>query len=221
MSEERFRQTHDFLLGLSQDRNKLAELKDLVFVAYTTLDRYIEEVAGANEMVLSCASGCHICCPRGGVDVELFEAVYLVSALCDDFSDEVAQNLISSKEAMEEGGGRLGFAEMFLQEDRDGPAFCPMLNPEGKCHIYDSRPIACRLHVSASREVCEEQRRPLLKKGYVEEMNQRLEKMVKKIAGAGYSSLCGIGGPVYQAISCDPEQKQFSLECFGRNFVFD
>lgn len=116
----------------------LGLLKNLVFArAQQTID---EVVAKAPR--LGCKNGCSYCCHQE-VEVTIPEAILAFAHVADP-SDQRRQGILDT--AVRSQG--LSKAERALSR-----APCPML-VEGRCSIYESRPLACRAALAAETEQC-------------------------------------------------------------------
>lgn len=99
------------------------------------------ERAGA----IACAAGCAICCHQH-VAVALVEAVAIAGAIADDarLAQRVAEAAprISALPALERRRARIP---------------CPFLEDDGRCGIYEIRPVRCRGVHSRDVELCRSQ----------------------------------------------------------------
>ncbi len=90
---------------------------------------------------IPCKEGCHYCCYQ---DVHITKAeVVLITLVVDQISDKVKQNLLNDKSD-------------YVSLNGSAPmpySLCPLLE-DGKCMIYDYRPVFCRSYCSLSLETC-------------------------------------------------------------------
>ncbi|MCM0083066.1 YkgJ family cysteine cluster protein [Geomonas sp. Red32] len=127
--------------------NKLLSLIDEWFAR--CMERYPDKIA--------CGTGCSSCC-RGLFDITLLDALFLKRGF-DALSPEVKGRVLAKC------GERLGLmreewpelAHPFLlnhRPDEDWEALmpdedetpCVLLDGDGRCLVYDNRPMTCRLH---------------------------------------------------------------------------
>lgn len=120
---------------------------------------------------LRCGEGCAGCC-RSLFDITFLDAFLLRDAVDRLPSSARKEVLDKARKAAEGVKGRWpGFAPPYilnvlpeeewsaLREEDETP--CPLLSPEGRCLLYEARPLTCRLHgvphVDLSGEIFEEQ----------------------------------------------------------------
>jgi Fe-S-cluster containining protein len=97
----------------------------------------------------ACASGCSYCCHMP-VHLTAVEAVAIAAYVYESFDvparADTAQRLASTAEAI---------APMSDAEFKDSRNPCALLDDEGRCSVYEARPLACRGFHSTSAEVCQ------------------------------------------------------------------
>ena len=109
---------------------------------------------------LACTPGCHVCCTVNIVATSL-EAGHL---LCASFFDNLdLKKLLYSATARPIYRPSLStnqIADFCLRQEeipsdraKHGEGFCPFLDQEGLCNVYEYRPFACR--AMSSRDVCQ------------------------------------------------------------------
>ena len=120
------------------------------------LDRWFAEARRRSGAVIPCRSGCTACC-HGPFDITVADAELVhdaVDRLDPESRREVAaraRRLLDAMEA-EEPGWITPHAVADLGEDRFDALIerfaatpCPLLDDDGRCRIYDDRPLVCRL----------------------------------------------------------------------------
>jgi hypothetical protein len=116
----------------------LALMKVLVF---GRADALVEEVLDSDAPV-ACAPGCTACCYQT-VQATIPEAI-LIALRLGDADDPRRQRVLDAAAAFD------GMSP--LQRKRTGKP-CPLL-VDGRCSVYDDRPLACRSVLSANAEGC-------------------------------------------------------------------
>ena len=121
---------------------------------------------------IACKEGCSGCC-RGLFDITLLDACYLKQGF--DRLDKVVQGRVLEKVSGRLAGARSVWPEfaspyilnyrpdeewgMLMPEEDETP--CVLLGEDGRCLVYDHRPMTCRLHglplVDLSGEVMDDQ----------------------------------------------------------------
>ncbi len=137
-----------------------AKLKD-VFEQYRLLlkeiDSWFSGCLQRHSGRISCRSGCSACC-RGLFDITLLDALYLkegLTGLDPAQADEVCSR--SVKCLREASTRHPGFAspwllnhlpeeqwDLIMPEDDETP--CVLLGADGRCLVYEYRPMTCRLN---------------------------------------------------------------------------
>lgn len=120
------------------------------------LDRWFDEAVARNPGVIPCRAGCSACC-HGPFDISAADALLLREALAElppadraDIRARAVETLEQVKEQAPEWRAPWDIAD--LGEERfDGISEslydvpCPCLDDEGRCRVYASRPLVCRL----------------------------------------------------------------------------
>ncbi len=122
-----------------------------------SVDHWFASCIAYSPSDIACGSGCSECC-RGLFDITLLDALYLKSGF-DNFPAEKRAPVL--KKARQRLKGLQGlwpdFAppyilnyrpeeewEVLMPDDDEAP--CPLLDANGRCMVYDFRPMTCRLH---------------------------------------------------------------------------
>jgi Fe-S-cluster containining protein len=94
----------------------------------------------------ACAAGCNFCChiPVIATPAELVRLANAVVAHPD--ASQIRARILTNAEAIES----MDEGPLFASRLR-----CALLDASGRCSVYAARPLACRAHVSFSREQCE------------------------------------------------------------------
>ncbi|MBW3596145.1 MAG: YkgJ family cysteine cluster protein [Planctomycetes bacterium] len=102
------------------------------------------------QVLHQCAPGCNACCRTVAVDVTPLEALAIADYLRANYEESrleaVAQRLRSNAEARR---------RMTAEQLRQVRLNCAFLDDEGKCGVYQARPLACAGAFSMSRKACE------------------------------------------------------------------
>lgn len=120
------------------------------------VDSWFQNCLDAGGPLFSCRGGCSACC-RGLFDITLLDAGLLQNAFASLPGETRAEVLAKCRLRREELQGRWpqlqppyllnGLPEdewTNMPEDDETP--CPLLDAEGFCLVYHSRPLTCRLH---------------------------------------------------------------------------
>lgn len=132
------------------------ELLQRYHALLTTLDHWFAAQQAQLPTAIICSDGCSGCC-RGLFDISLLDARLLRTGF--DQLPPATRALVQTKAA-----ARLAelqqrwpdFAPPYLLNHMDDDAWtempeddhtpCPLLDPAGRCLVYDDRPMTCRLH---------------------------------------------------------------------------
>lgn len=120
------------------------------------IDRWFAQAAERHPGVIPCRSGCTACC-HGPFDISAADTLLLREALADLPTETREQVRAAGLEVLDriraqapEWQSPFDLAE--LGEERfDGISEslasvpCPLLDPQGRCRVYESRPLVCRL----------------------------------------------------------------------------
>lgn len=106
----------------------------------------VEDESGATVRI-ACKDGCHYCCfIRANALAP--EALAIAAHIDATFEPEAKYQILRSVESFIERASRMTPLERYLR-----PVLCP-LNKDGRCTVYEVRPMACRIHHSYSVEQC-------------------------------------------------------------------
>ena len=120
------------------------------------VDAWFTGCLEAGGTALSCHGGCSACC-RGLFDITLLDAVLLKNAfasLAPAIQADVLQKCRARLEELQQRWPTLQPPYLLnslpdhtwtdMPDDDETP--CPLLDAEGFCLVYNSRPLTCRLH---------------------------------------------------------------------------
>ncbi|KAF0221718.1 MAG: hypothetical protein FD174_49 [Geobacteraceae bacterium] len=121
------------------------------------VDAWFTRCLAAHPQAIACRSGCSECC-RGLFDITLLDACYLKSGfnslpsiVREEVREKVLQRLVGLKELWPDFDRPylLNYRpeeewEALMPDDDETP--CPLLAEDGRCLVYDHRPMTCRLH---------------------------------------------------------------------------
>lgn len=121
-----------------------------------TLDRWSDDVHRRHPGVLPCRPGCSACC-HGPFDISALDAALVLAAVRSLPPKQQAEVMTVAQDQVEEMAGlephwSAPWDIAALGEDRfdalcdamaDEP--CPLLDHEGRCRIYENRPLVCRV----------------------------------------------------------------------------
>lgn len=93
---------------------------------------------------IGCSAGCGSCCHQA-VDVTIPEAILLALEIGRDGDPRKPEVRARADE----------FAARTPEDRFKKPIRCPMLGVDGRCSVYEMRPVVCRSYYSDSRERCE------------------------------------------------------------------
>jgi Fe-S-cluster containining protein len=138
--------------SLSEERASPAGYRRLL----AQLDRWMADARRDHPGVIPCRSGCAACC-HGPFDVTVADAELIRDAV-DRLSPlerqeigERARALLARMRELEPNWGppyevaELGESRFDAVADALAAAPCPLLDPGGRCRIYEDRPMVCRL----------------------------------------------------------------------------
>jgi Fe-S-cluster containining protein len=111
-------------------------------------DQAIAIVADEYHPRLDCKEGCSYCCCKPGVLVSIPELLRILDRLETSFdADAIAAVRERARRYVEQLGGRS------FDEPTNQSFPCPLLD-DGRCSVYDVRPLTCRGYNSTSVEAC-------------------------------------------------------------------
>lgn len=137
-------------------RHKLTPTLDAYRQLLGEVDSWYTACLQAGGSMLSCRGGCSACC-RGLFDITLLDAWLLKEAFANLVADVQGQILERCQLRLTELRSRWpalnnpyflnGFPEQEWQDmPEEDQTPCPLLDENGFCLVYASRPLTCRLH---------------------------------------------------------------------------
>jgi Fe-S-cluster containining protein len=106
-----------------------------------------------------CKPGCHVCCTVNIVATSLEAGYLLRSSFFDDLDLKKLLFSATARPIYRPGLSTNQIADLCLRQEEipsekaeHGEGFCPFLDQEGLCNVYEHRPFACR--AMSSTEVC-------------------------------------------------------------------
>ncbi|GEM_PF-1344106 len=121
---------------------------------YARYDAYVEAVLATGKEPVSCSKGCSHCCSHYVTSVEPYELMFLHGAIRAD--DRYPSRVIGLYRRAALFNSLLDRSDGEEAEDRALYRYylrgqpCPFLEAGGKCGVYDSRPMSCRMFYSLS-----------------------------------------------------------------------
>jgi Fe-S-cluster containining protein len=119
-------------------------------ILYDSVDRLLESFLSRTEKEnrpADCARGCGWCCFQS-VYAGTHEILFLKSHIFSEFSAEIAGKLAGKAKAKSRE------VRKYSEEERRSLRMaCPFLE-SGECRVYEARPVACRIYLSASVDAC-------------------------------------------------------------------
>ena len=125
-------------IGLSVERQSVDPLMSFVFENLTS------GIEGVAHVPIACGRGCAFCCMNTWIEVTAPEVFFTVKNLPVERLEAVRQAVLRAC-AQTEG--------KTLAERVKTVVPCPLL-VDGACSVYQTRPVACRLAVSANADIC-------------------------------------------------------------------
>ncbi len=135
---------------------RLAEILDSYRALLAEVDCWFDACLQEGETRLACRRGCHACC-RGLFEISLLDACLLQEAFNKLPAD--TRHLILARcwsrlaELQQRWPGLVAPyllnglpEEEWTAMPEDDPTPCPLLDDAGLCHVYEARPLVCRLH---------------------------------------------------------------------------
>lgn len=105
-------------------------------------DKQITKGIGQQSITTECQSGCNFCCQNMKISFCEDEAILIAEAV-SKFSEDEKHSLLQRVE------------NFGPTESGKGTGQCALLGDDGKCSIYDNRPMTCRAYHSTSSLKCE------------------------------------------------------------------
>jgi Fe-S-cluster containining protein len=122
-------------------------------VAYARANGLFQQLEAIYDQVPKCRGciGCKSCCSES-VNATYIEFLYVIDRCFPDYED-----LLSLPEKLRKHLLKFSIFELAI------PQKCPFLDGEGRCIIYDARPLACRVYGTLRREDYENNFRAIVK----------------------------------------------------------
>lgn len=121
---------------------------------YRKYDAYVSAVLGTGKEKIACSKGCSHCCSHYVTSVEPYELLFLHGRISGD--DRYPSRVIGLHRRATLFNSLRDSSKDDEAEDRTLYRYylrgtpCPFLAEGGKCGVYDSRPMSCRMFYSAS-----------------------------------------------------------------------
>lgn len=124
----------------------------------TMLDELQAITLSDDNSVIDCKAGCSFCCNHWVEDVYFFESLSIINYLKENASGNKLEEIRETAQKSE-----CEFLEIYESESHidevtllnrfyDKQIACPLLNDDGKCIVYEVRPLTCRSFFSESAE---------------------------------------------------------------------
>jgi len=129
------------------------QMEEAIRGLYRAIDELLEafqERARAEGQAVECKKGCAWCCHQA-VFAVTHEFLHLNEYVQGKLSREQQDNIL--KKAREKAGLTLNKS---VEEQLQVRAACPFLD-SGSCQVYEARPMACRIYLSASAASCKKE----------------------------------------------------------------
>lgn len=107
----------------------------------TVGDKQIAKGVSKSGVVPECSSGCNFCCQNMKIFFCEDEAAVIAEAVSKFSSIERTDLAVRLEQFGPTGSGK-------------GVGQCALFGTDGRCSIYDSRPMSCRAYHSTSRQMC-------------------------------------------------------------------
>jgi len=148
---------HEAATAILAGRRTAATVRALVEQAFadtrTTTEALLRRTPPAGQP--ACRAGCAFCCAIP-VLVQPPEALYLALHLRARLHADTLAALVAR--LCQRVEARRGWT---LEQRRTRQRRCVFLTADGRCGMYDARPLACRGYTSQSAEACQEDRDPI------------------------------------------------------------
>ncbi|HKP97711.1 MAG TPA: YkgJ family cysteine cluster protein [Fibrobacteria bacterium] len=148
----------EFLAGGRESREGYealrAELEIRMPELYRRYDEYVAAVLGTSEEKVACSKGCSHCCSHYVTSVEPYELMFLHGRIRSDAGYPSRVVGLHRRTALFNSlldgsdGDEAEDRALYRYYLRGTP--CPFLSEGGKCGVYDSRPVSCRMFFSMS-----------------------------------------------------------------------
>ena len=141
-----------FKLGLSMVENGMT--KETLFQAtrsmYNAIDDLINSLlsyAKRQGVNIDCKKGCEWCCHQAIFAIS-HEVHFLTDYMADYFSGDQIKTVLQKAKDKNDQVKKLGTEDILNVKSP-----CPLLN-DGKCSVYEARPMACRIYLSQNLSSC-------------------------------------------------------------------
>ncbi|MDK2867882.1 MAG: hypothetical protein PWP38_2197 [Clostridiales bacterium] len=136
-------------------------------IAFARENGLFKQLEGIYAQVPHCDGciGCKTCCAES-VDTTYIEFLYVLNCYYPDYQD-----LLSLPDDMQKRLLKFTLFELSI------PQKCPFLNEDGRCEVYEARPLACRVYGTMSRSDYEANYRAVIRQ------NLHLGQMLQKEKG--------------------------------------
>jgi len=128
--------------NIAYSRNAIARFRHAHRVSLVTAYKIVDELNRGVEAIsprLACKNGCNHCCTKVRVRAETGALDLIIERIKSD-----ADLLTMVQDNI----------KALPEEDDILAVKCPLLNAEGRCSVYDIRPINCRAHHSLDEVAC-------------------------------------------------------------------
>ncbi|HUP64204.1 MAG TPA: YkgJ family cysteine cluster protein, partial [Thermoanaerobaculia bacterium] len=110
-------------------------------------DRFFEQVASDQPAALACRAGCTLCC-HGPFELSAAD-VPVISEGLDRLDPSIRAAIVASAEQIVAATAHPSLRECTPEQKEEffrgaDDVACPALGADGRCQIYESRPLLCR-----------------------------------------------------------------------------
>ena len=96
-----------------------------------------------------CHEGCNSCCRSASVDVTPLEAIRIANYMRENFSE---QEIKATKERIKKNA-KLN-SQLSTEQRKHERVTCALLDDQGRCSVYEARPLICAGVFSLSKDAC-------------------------------------------------------------------
>jgi len=132
-----------YLMRIVKEKNGVFRLPEIFAVNHDAMLKEIDL-----EHKIDCVKGCSHCCNMA-VDISEHEYPYLRQGIEQLTTEEKEEIKLRAKTRLDK------HKDLNFKERLNAFTPCPLLNKEGACIIYNSRPINCRTFTSPNSKLCE------------------------------------------------------------------
>jgi Fe-S-cluster containining protein len=130
-------------------KTKPQDLKTTISNSQKDIDNLFNEQLAVSGSKIACCAGCFYCCYIK-VDVMPREAFLITDFIRSNFSPERQQAVLNKAKENWKKIEPMTYSEQFVAN-----LPCPLLE-NGRCSVYSTRPVLCRIHHSTKVEPCKE-----------------------------------------------------------------